>query len=162
MGCGVFIINAPWSVHAQQALARVSDALSHVDQARRLEFVIAGIDESPGLYEISEFLPASGAGETAWVSRGNIIRASRVGQNVEPYTRELLATWPPYTMPPSWPTAVVHLAEAVYSGADASFALHDALLEAGHPDLAQHFQEETWHPKGCWVVDMITGRTQAQ
>jgi hypothetical protein len=44
------------------------------------------------------------------------------------------------------------------TGADATFALHDALLEAGHPDLAAHFQAEQWHPKGCWVVDLLLGR----
>jgi hypothetical protein len=47
----------------------------------------------------------------------------------------------------SWPASVVSLAEAVYNGADACFALHDALLEAGHPDLAAHFQAEQWHPE---------------
>jgi hypothetical protein len=63
----------------------------------------------------------------------------------------------PYPAPPSWPSSVVKLAEAVYNGAEAGFALHDALLEAGHPDLAAHFQAE-WHPKGCWAVDMIIGK----
>lgn len=61
--------------------------------------------------------------------------------------------------PSSWPSAVVKLAEAMYAGEECSFALHDALLEAGHPELAEHFQREQWHPKGCWVVDMILGKT---
>lgn len=64
----------------------------------------------------------------------------------------------PYPAPPSWPLDVVHLAEAVYAGGDVGFALADALLEAGHPELAEHFRTEPWHPKGCWVVDAITGR----
>lgn len=64
----------------------------------------------------------------------------------------------PYPAPPSWSRTVVQLAEAIYNGADAGFALHDALLEAGHPELAEHFHEEKWHPKGCWVVDMILGK----
>jgi hypothetical protein len=64
----------------------------------------------------------------------------------------------PYPAPPSWPTAVVALAEAIYNGADATFALHDALLEAGHPDLATHFHAEKEHPKGCWVVDLVLGK----
>jgi hypothetical protein len=46
----------------------------------------------------------------------------------------------PYLAPSSWPPAVVSLAQAVYNGADAGFALHDALLESGHPDLAAHFR----------------------
>jgi hypothetical protein len=63
----------------------------------------------------------------------------------------------PYAAPPSWPAPVVKLAEAMYAGEDCSFALHDALLEAGHPELAEHFREKE-HPKGCWVVDVILGK----
>jgi hypothetical protein len=64
----------------------------------------------------------------------------------------------PCQAPPTWPPAVVNLAQAVYNGADAGFALHDALLESGFPDLAAHFQEEQWHPKGCWAVDLILAK----
>jgi hypothetical protein len=53
---------------------------------------------------------------------------------------------------------VVGLAQAIYNGADAGFALHDALLEAGHRDLATHFQAEQLHPKGCWAVDLLLAR----
>jgi hypothetical protein len=45
----------------------------------------------------------------------------------------------------------------MYAGEDCAFALHDAFLEAGHSELAEHLQKEGWHPKGCWVVDMILG-----
>jgi hypothetical protein len=64
----------------------------------------------------------------------------------------------PYPAPPSWPSTVVQLAESLYAGQDCAFALHDALLEAGHAELAEHFREEKSHPKGCWVVDMILGK----
>ena len=37
--------------------------------------------------------------------------------------------------------------------------LADALEEAGHFELAEHFRQETWPPKGCWVVDMILGKS---
>ena len=60
--------------------------------------------------------------------------------------------------PPSWPSTVVQLAESLYAGEDCAFALHDALLEAGHAELAEHFRQESWHPKGCWVVDLILGK----
>jgi len=43
----------------------------------------------------------------------------------------------------------------MYAGEDCSFALHDALLEAGRPELAEHFAKELWHPKGCSVVDLL-------
>jgi hypothetical protein len=57
-----------------------------------------------------------------------------------------------------WPFTVVQLAESLYDGQDFVFALHDALLEAGHTELAEHFREEKSHPKGCWVVDMILSK----
>jgi len=63
----------------------------------------------------------------------------------------------PYPAPPSWPSAVIELAEATYAGEDCSFALHDALLEAGHPELAEHFKDKD-HPKGCFAVDLILGK----
>jgi hypothetical protein len=64
----------------------------------------------------------------------------------------------PYPSPPSWPSTVVQLAESLYGGQDCAFALHDALLEADHAELAEHFREEKSHPKGCWVVDLILGK----
>ena len=64
----------------------------------------------------------------------------------------------PYPAPTSWPSSAMQLAESLYGGQDCAFALHDALLEAGHTGLAEHFRQEQWHPKGCWVVDMILGK----
>jgi hypothetical protein len=53
---------------------------------------------------------------------------------------------------------ITALAEALYAGEDCAFALHDALLEAGHADLAEHFRRETSHPRGCWAMDVILAR----
>jgi hypothetical protein len=64
----------------------------------------------------------------------------------------------PYPAPASWPSTVVQLAESLYTGQDCCFALHDALLEAGHAELAEHFRQEKWHPKGCWALDVILGK----
>lgn len=64
----------------------------------------------------------------------------------------------PYPAPASWPTDVVHLADAMYAGQDCHhYALHDALLEAGHAEMAEHFREPG-HPKGCWALDLILGK----
>lgn len=60
--------------------------------------------------------------------------------------------------PTSWPAAVTQLANALYHGQPVHFALHDALLEAGHSDLAEHFRD-TEHPKGCWALDFILGKS---
>src|SRR5262249_2853888 len=61
----------------------------------------------------------------------------------------------------SCPLAVVQLAESLYAGVDCAFALHDALLETGQTDVAQfaeHFRA-AGHPKGCWALDLILGKT---
>jgi hypothetical protein len=65
----------------------------------------------------------------------------------------------PYAAPPSWPSTVVQLAESLYNGQDCAFALHDALLDAGHAELAEHFREEQQHPTGCWVLDLVLGKS---
>ena len=59
----------------------------------------------------------------------------------------------PYAFPANWSTPVIQLADAVYNGQPCAFALR-SLLEAGHPDIADHFREAE-HPKGCWVLDAI-------
>ncbi len=53
--------------------------------------------------------------------------------------------------------SVVALANALYHGEAWAFALHDALLEDGLPELAKHFSGER-HPKGCWGLDWILGK----
>lgn len=64
----------------------------------------------------------------------------------------------PYPAPDHWPSSVIQLANALYNGEDCGFALQDALLEAGHSALADHFRQEQSHPKGCWAVDLILGK----
>lgn len=54
-----------------------------------------------------------------------------------------------------WNATVAQLAEALYRGEDCAFALHDALLEDGATELAEHFTARA-HPKGCWAVDALT------
>jgi len=57
-----------------------------------------------------------------------------------------------------WPATVVQLARAFEDGQNCGFALHDALLDVGHADLADHFRQEQTHPKGCWVLDLLLGK----
>jgi len=58
----------------------------------------------------------------------------------------------------SWSATVVEIATALYVGDDCAFALHDALLDSGRMELADHFQQEQWHPKGCWALDRILNK----
>jgi len=61
----------------------------------------------------------------------------------------------PCPAPSPWPITVIQLADAFSNGQDCGFALHDALLDAGHSELADHFHQEQAHPKGCWVLDLL-------
>jgi hypothetical protein len=62
-----------------------------------------------------------------------------------------------YIRPATWPTEVVRLAAAFRAGADCLFALHDALLEAGYPELAKRCHDGQL---SAWVVDFILGTNQ--
>jgi hypothetical protein len=62
-----------------------------------------------------------------------------------------------FTPPAAWPTTVVRLAEALRAGTDCAYALRDALLEAGYPELAEHFGGGEW-PQ--WALDVILGTTR--
>lgn len=64
----------------------------------------------------------------------------------------------PYPAAPSVPDTVTWLAQALYSGQDCCLPLSDALEEAGQGELAEHFRNGPWHPKGCWGVDLILGK----
>jgi len=57
-----------------------------------------------------------------------------------------------------WPATVIALAQSLYLGDPCHFALHDALLDAGQNELAEHFREP-YHPKGCWALDLILGKS---
>ena len=54
--------------------------------------------------------------------------------------KQIEASFRRKVMAASLPAVVVSLAEAYADGADCGFALHDALLEAGRPELAEPFR----------------------
>jgi hypothetical protein len=64
----------------------------------------------------------------------------------------------PFAVPTTWPLTVVCLARALYEGEECGYALHDALEEHGQNRLADHFQMGS-HPKGCWALDLILGKS---
>lgn len=63
-----------------------------------------------------------------------------------------------YPAPGHWPSVVVELATALYEGHGDRHVLADALEEAGHQEVAEHFRNEEWHPKGCWAMDVLLGK----
>lgn len=156
---GVCFIDAPWSAPSRSSFASLTHAIARLDKGRRLELVVVGIDGAPGLADIPELRNHIGGwGEAAWVYRGHIIHSSADGQAFIPYTEELLGRerYPVVSVP--LPATARQLADYLCNGEDCGFALHDALVEGGHPDLAEHFRQETVHPKGCWALDLILGK----
>ena len=67
----------------------------------------------------------------------------------------------PFRHAPSqaWTATVMDLAQAAYNGDDNRLILADALEESGCLELAEHFRREEWHPKGCWAMDLILGKS---
>lgn len=70
----------------------------------------------------------------------------------------------PVALDPSWLTStVVALAEGIYQerAFDRMVILADALQDAGcdNEDVLNHCQQPGEHVKGCWVVDLILGKS---
>ena len=61
----------------------------------------------------------------------------------------------PYPQPSVFSHAIEQLAAALQNGEDYHFALHDAFLEAGYPELAVQFEERR---KGGWLVELLVGK----
>jgi hypothetical protein len=160
---GTANLAAAWAVHA--------DAAEAAAQASSLaaEFLAHKVAE-PAKANANAAVRAGASKadyDAAWARYDSIIAAAIA----EERARQAILLRDLYPCPPSdssepipqtaqsmdAPAAVVQLAEALYAGGDCAFALHDALLEAGHADLAEHFQTPT-HPKGCWALDRILGR----
>jgi AcrR family transcriptional regulator len=64
----------------------------------------------------------------------------------------------------SWLTpSVLDLAREIYAGRafDRLSVLADALQDAGcdHPDVLSHCRDDGSHIRGCWVVDLVLGKT---
>jgi hypothetical protein len=69
----------------------------------------------------------------------------------------------PVAVDPSWLTStVVALAEGIYQerAFDRLPILADALQDAGcdSDDVLSHCRSDGPHVRGCWVVDLLTGR----
>lgn len=62
----------------------------------------------------------------------------------------------PYALPDAWPRSVTQLAHALQAGEDCAFALRDALLDLGVPEIAEHFDSRN-HPNECWALSLLCG-----
>jgi hypothetical protein len=159
MYAGAVFIDAPWSIHSRHSFANLTQIVATLDPQGKLELVVFGIDETP-IGEIPEFQSLGGGyWESIFVNKGKIIEKARILElDLRQFIRPLVQLSHPPVIPDSWPLPVTDLAVSLSAGEDCAFALHDALLEGGHAELAQHFREEQWHPKGCWALDLILGK----
>jgi hypothetical protein len=92
--CGVLFAMAFWSGHARKAFQELKRVLEEADPDGKLELVVVDADGCPDIYDLPEFVgKMHGAGETAWVREGKVIRTSGLGYHpecFEPNTRLLL------------------------------------------------------------------------
>jgi hypothetical protein len=162
---GVLFIMAFWSGQARLAFMTLSRRMARLDLCGELEFVvvdIGGIDAT--LFQHLGFShPFGGFGETAWIYFGKILATSSVERRplapevIDRNTRRVLALSRIVKQGSSFSPTVMQLAQSLRAGDDCAFALHDALLECGHSDLAHHFRS-AHHPQGCWAIDLILGK----
>ncbi len=79
--------------------------------------------------------------------------------------RELLGNpFRPALFSPDWRTSTaVQLAKQMYESRDFSLMpiLADALQDAGcdNEDILNHCRGESLHVRGCWVVDLVLGKS---
>jgi hypothetical protein len=92
--CGVLLVMAFWSGPARLAFQELKRVLEAVDPEGRLELVVVDTDGCPDFYELPVFVgKLHGAGETAWIRDGQVVRTSDLGYHAEcfePNTRLLL------------------------------------------------------------------------
>lgn len=163
------LLDNPFSREALEVAERFADDLATTSELDSAEWAAGQAASAGSLVRRSAAgaaVRAAGAPGSECATLASYALAGADYENLEPHAvesadllRHIVGNpFRPYPAPPSWPAGVVRLAEVVYQGADAAFALTDALLEAGHPELAEHFRQEQAHPKGCWVMDLLTGR----
>lgn len=156
------MLTEPASRQAVAVAERYADGLATKDElmAARNEAVLAG--------------PGSSAAQVAardprWAAAWTAVGASKIAawaaaKNSERSEQALLLReivgnpFQPTTITEEWSAEVLALAQQLYEGRGDHFALCDALADAGHPELAEHFGQPG-HPKGCWALDLILGKS---
>jgi hypothetical protein len=127
--------------------------------------------ERPGnLFDLLDCAPSAARAAAHWCRRNDraqmsesVFRAMLAEQ--VPILRCIVGNpFRPVACDPSWrTTTAVGLAEAIYAerAFDRLPILADALEDAGcdNPDVLAHCRDRGPHARGCWVVDLILGKS---
>jgi len=130
---------------------------------------------SPELEKIIAFwrVPQPGQGDTGWARDERAVQGlpefvSAMGielSNLANLLRDIFGNpFRSVTVDPRWQSEiVVALATGIYAerAFDRMPILADALEEAGcdHPDILTHCRGDGPHVRGCWVVDLVLGKS---
>jgi hypothetical protein len=135
---------------AELSAARANISTKTNGQMRRLALYAAQRNGYAGLYSVPGAVGASGKPELLLILRdvfGNPFRSVELSSD--------LRNWNDGTVP--------RIAQGIYDerAFDRLPILHDALLDAGcdDDDLIQHCRSEGPHVRGCWVVDLLLGKS---
>ena len=142
------------------SITRVNSATADLEAQWSRDVVTKAVYFTAVLYEHSGYDIADAVGVARDLAAINPAGAAAEDAMQAALFRHLLGNpFHPYPNLPTWPEPVVQLAQSLYDGSDCAFALHDALLDAGLTEFADHFKQEAWHPKGCWLLDLILGKS---
>lgn len=163
----------PRSLRATEVAERHADGLATDEDLRATFGTQLGVphDRTGSVLLTGAVAAASGASNSAARAirmqqkpsrRDQAWRAERAAQAA--LIRDLY-TYQSASFTPAWLTSTVtSLANGIY--ADRAFErlpiLHDALIEAGcdNADILNHCKDpQAVHCRGCWVIDLLTGRT---
>jgi hypothetical protein len=158
-----------WDRHAVDVSERYADGEASEEEFRQIEFGFMS-----GVISPVDYVVANARAASAWLDTRRLIEhfvnlhspsAIEIGLDVAVnYIREVYGNpFRSVAVDPFWLTSnVVTLAESIYQ--DRSFdgmpILADALMDAGcnNDDILNHCRQPGEHVRGCWVIDLLTGR----
>jgi hypothetical protein len=166
---------------AAAAFARWAQALAEYSNARQCADLIEELADSPKVWDNIEVRYYSLPGDYGTLAGALLARPARVGQELSKLVafaeadhapprmlailRDIFGNpFRPVTFDPRWRTSdVVGLAQAIYD--DKAFErmpiLADALMDAGcdEEQIIAHCRGDGSHVRGCWVVDLVLGKS---
>ena len=163
--------------NAVEAAERYAEALASREQLSAALSLTFEMQRRGGFHSAAHLAAGTAGaacGADAWAAAWNVVSETRrmlrevrpemivllEGRGQAVLLRHMIGNpFRPGARPEHWASACTGLAQALYAGEDVAGPLADALEEAGHIDLARHFRDEPNHPRGCWALDTILGKS---